>query len=99
MQHGSVALAAESPLDVRKKRFELMLGQIHGDLPWINDGARIVFRLNLEQPETELLGDRFLDGLDGDFARLRVDKVFQYLLGVRERDVGVRERRMRNQPD
>jgi hypothetical protein len=89
-----VVLATKLAADFRKRRLGYILGQVHGNLPRINDGARIIFCLDLQQPESKLLGDGFLDGLDGDLAGLRVDEVLQHLLRIWKRDLGVGQRRV-----
>ena len=68
-----------------------MFGEIHGDLAWVDDGPRIIFRFDLDQAQTELFGDHFLNGLDGNLASLRVDEILQDLLRVRESDLGTDE--------
>ena len=76
-----------------------MFGQVHCDLPWVDDGARVVFRLDLNQSQPELFGDCLLNGFNRDFPGLRVDKVFENLLCVRQGDLSPNQRRVRDQPD
>ena len=80
VQNRGVMFAAELSSDFRQGRFRHLLGQIHGDLAGIDDGARIIFGFDFDQAQAKLLGDHFLDGLDGDLAGLRVDEIFQHLL-------------------
>src|SRR5271155_1181401 len=70
VQYGCMVLTAELAANLGQGRFGQVLGQIHRDLPWINDGARIVLRLDLHQPQSELLCDRLLNRFNGDFPRL-----------------------------
>ena len=76
-----------------------MLGEVHRDLPGIDDGTRIILRLDFDEAQAELLGYGFLNGFDGDLARLRVDEIFQDLLRVGERNVGSDERRVGDEAD
>ena len=76
-----------------------MLGQVHGNLPRIDDRTRIVLGFDLDQSQAELLGHHLLDGFDGDLARLRVDKILEHLLRVRQRDLSADQGGMSNQTD
>src|SRR6185369_531209 len=99
MQHRGVMLAAKLATDLRQGSFGEMLGQVHGDLPGIDNGARVVLGLDLDQAQSELLSHCLLDRLDRDLAGLGVDKILQHLLGVGQRDLGADQRRMRYQAD
>ena len=76
-----------------------MLGQVHGNLPRVNDGTRVVLGLDLHQPQPELLGHHFLDGFDGDLPGLGINEIFEYLLSIGEGNLGADQRRMRHQAD
>src|SRR4029077_19504042 len=78
MQHGSVMLPAELASDLRPRGFSQMLGQVHGDLPGIDDGARIVLGFDLHQAQSELLGHRLLNRLYRDLPGLRVDEILEH---------------------
>src|SRR5438128_12149715 len=94
-----MVLASELPTDLRKRSLGQVLGQIHGDLPRIDDGARIILCLDLCQPKSELLRHGFLDRLDRYLTRLRVNKVLEYLLRVRKSDIGTDQGRVCHQAD
>src|SRR5215470_6866465 len=99
VKHGGVMLAAELAPDLGQRGFCQVLGQVHGDLPRIDDRAGIVLGLNFDQTQTELLRDRLLNGLDGHLSCLRVDEVLQDLLGVGKRDLGADQRRVGHKAD
>src|SRR5207237_10170792 len=65
----------------------------------VNDRTGSVFGLDLDQAETKLLGNGFLNGLDRDLAGLRVDEILQNLLRIRQRDRGTDQRGVRDQPN
>src|SRR5260370_32448397 len=64
-----------------------MRGEVHGDLARHYDLAGGVLLLQLGDAHAVLLGDRALDGFDGDLAYLRVDELFEALLGDGEGDL------------
>ena len=51
-------LAAKLSADFRQRSLGQMFGQIHRNLPGINNGPRIVLGFDLDQPQSKLLGDR-----------------------------------------
>src|SRR6185312_651034 len=79
--------------------FGEMLGQVHRDLPRIDDGARVVLGLDLHQAQSKLLGDGFLYRLNRHLAGLGVDEILEHLLGVGQGDLGANQRRVRYQAD
>ena len=97
MQDRRVVLAAELASNFRQRRFGEMLGQVHGNLPRIDDGTRIILGLDLDQAQAELLSYRLLNGLDRYLARLRVDEILQHLLRVGKRDFRSNQRGVRHQ--
>src|SRR5271166_5526581 len=92
-------LSAELASNLWQRSFSHVLGQIHGDLTRIDDRSRIVFRFDFNQAQTELLGNHFLNGLDGDLAGLRVDEILQNLLRVREGNFRADQGRVRDEAD
>src|SRR6185437_8516788 len=97
VQHRGVVLAAKLASYLGQRGLGKLLGQVHGDLPWVNDGAGVVLGLDFHQLEAELLGHRLLNGFDGDLAGLRINKVFEHLLGIGQGDLGADEGRVGNQ--
>ena len=91
MQDRGVVLAAKLASDLRQGRFREMLGQVHGNLPGIDDGARIILCLDFDQPQSELLGNGLLNRFDRDFPRLLINEILEDLLGVRKCDLGANE--------
>ena len=83
----------------RQRSLGEMLGQIHRDLPGIDNGARIVLGFDFDQAQPELLRHRLLNRLNRDFAGLRVDEILEHLLGVGQRDLGADQRRVCHQAD
>src|SRR6202162_5760746 len=99
VQHGRVMLSPKLPSNLRQRGLGHMFSEIHRDLPRIHDRPRIVLRLNLHQPQPKLLGHHLLDRLNRDLPRLRIDKILQHLLRVRQRNLRPNQRRVRHQPD
>ena len=87
VQHRGMVFSAKLSSDFWQRSFRQVLGQLHGDLPRIDNGSGVVLGLNLDEPQTELLCHRFLDGLDGDLASLGIDEILEHLLGIGQRDL------------
>ena len=85
-------LTTKLATDFRQRGFSHVLGQVHGNLSRINNGARVVLGFDFNQPQAELLGNHFLNRLDGDLTGLRIDEVLQYLLRIGRRNLGADER-------
>ena len=86
MQDRGVVLAAKLAANFRQRRFREVLGEVHRNLPRIDDGTRIIFRLDFHQAQAELLSHRFLNGFNRHLAGLRIDEILQNLLSVGKRN-------------
>ena len=99
MQDRRVVLAAELASNFRQRSFREVLGQVHRNLPRIDDGTRIILGLDFHQAQAELLSHRLLNGFNRHLAGLRVNEILQYLLRVGKRNLRPDQRRMRHQAD
>src|SRR5690242_7571907 len=80
MDNRGVMLATKRTADLRKRSGSELFDQIHSDLPWNYDGLGITFFLQLGLLDPVLFGNRFLNGIDGYTAILRVCQMLQDLL-------------------
>src|SRR5215470_9302503 len=99
VHHGCMMLAPKLAANLRQRSLRHLLGEEHGDLAREDDSPGITLGLDFRHTKPKLLGNRFLDGFDGDLARLRVDEILQYLLCCREIDLSASERTIGDQAD
>src|SRR5271155_498997 len=99
MQHGGVMLAAELAADFGKGGGGELLHDEHGHLARQYDLPGIAADIQILGAETEDFADAFLNLLDGDLLFLRLDNIFQDLLGGGKIQFGAGERRVGHQAD
>src|SRR5438105_6997080 len=99
MHNGGVVLTAELAANFGQGSLRQVLGQIHGHLPRIYDGARVVLSLDLTGPQPELLSHRLLNGINSDLLSLRLDEVLEHRLRGRQSDLNASQRAVGDEAD
>src|SRR5271165_828776 len=99
MQDRSVVITAVLPAAPRLRGICTALGKVHGNLPRVNNGTRVIFRLDLSQTQSELLRNRLLDRLDRNLANVRFHQALQHLLRRLKSQIPAGKRSVGREPD